>query len=109
MEGGKWREVGRGWLTIVESNEGLILIIETLDGVRRSLGEVPDITLLERIDGVVSVLIDSGNQHAASIDVTPLSLQKLISTHNRDKHKQWEGDRENIQWCASEAREWRPS
>ena len=87
MEGGKWREVGRGWLTIVESNEGLILIIETLDGVCRSLGEVPDIALLERVDGVVSVLVDSGNQHSAGVDVTPLSLQQLVSTHSRNRDR----------------------
>lgn len=78
-------------LTIVESDESLVFIIETLDGVRRSLGEVPDITLLERIDGVVPVLIDGGYQHAAGVDVTPLSLQKLVSTHNRDR--QWKGVR----------------
>lgn len=78
-------------LTIVEGDKGLVLIIETLDGVGRSLGEVPDITLLERIDGVVSVFIDSGNQHPAGVDVTPLSLQKLVSTRNRGT--QWEGNR----------------
>lgn len=73
-----------GWegLTIVESDEGLVLMIETLDSVRRSLGEVPDIALLERIDSIVSVLVDSGNQHSAGVDVTPLSLQKLVNTHN---------------------------
>lgn len=95
--------------TIVESDEGLVLIIETLDSVCTSLGEVPDIALLERIDGVVSVLIDSGNQHATGIDVTPLSLQKVVSTHCSGPTMAGGRVREYVQLCASEARAGRPS
>lgn len=79
--------MGGGWekLTIVESDESLILIIETLESVGRSLGEVPDISLLESIDSVVSVLIDSGNNETAGIDVTPLGLYALVSTADEER------------------------
>jgi hypothetical protein len=70
-------EVERESLTVVENDEGFVLIIETLDRVCRSLGEVPDIAHIEGIDLVVTVLVNGGDHHAAGIDVGPFSLSQM--------------------------------
>jgi hypothetical protein len=59
----------------VEHQKELIVIIETLDSMGRSLREVPDIANAELVDLITAIFVNGRHQHTASIDISPLSLQ----------------------------------
>lgn len=62
-------------ITIVESQEVLIVIFEALNGVRNALWEVPDVSNFERLELVTTFFIDCRNGDAACIHVAPFGLQ----------------------------------
>lgn len=66
---------------IVKDQEVLVLIGETLDGVGSSLGEVPDITIVENLFLVAAILINGRNKNRALINNTPFGL--FVSVNHR--------------------------
>jgi hypothetical protein len=65
-------------VAFVKGKQVLVLVIETLDGVSLSLGEVPDVTDVEGRDLVASLIINSANQDGAIVDNAPFSLNQKL-------------------------------
>ena len=61
-------------VTIVESKEILVLIIQALDVVRDTLGEVPDVSSLEDVGSESPILIYTSEEKRAVVNETPFSL-----------------------------------
>lgn len=61
-------------ICLVKDKKILVLFFETLDGVSGTLGEVPDITIVELLNLVLTIFIDGRDQNGPVIDDTPLGL-----------------------------------
>ena len=62
-------------ITIIEGEKIFIFILETLDGMRDTFREVPDIPHFQFVNLKFTVLINSRNDDAASINKSPFSLE----------------------------------
>jgi hypothetical protein len=62
-------------VAIVKDKKILILVIEPLNCVCLTLGEVPDVTKLEHVNLIFPILVHRGNQDAALVHKTPFSLK----------------------------------
>jgi hypothetical protein len=60
-------------ISIIKDEKILILVRQTLDNMRLTLGEVPDIALVQHFNLVAAVLVHGADSDLAVIDVTPLS------------------------------------
>lgn len=58
-------------VTVVESEEVLVLIVQSLDVVGNTLGEIPDVTGLELLGGKATVLVNAAEKKRAVVDETP--------------------------------------
>ena len=67
-------------ISVVEGEEVLVLVVQTLDRVRLAFGEVPDVAWLELGDLVVAVGIYGGDCDSASVDEAPFGLREAISS-----------------------------
>jgi hypothetical protein len=75
-------------VAVVKGEEILILIVQALDVVSYSLGEVPDITSLEDIGLESTVLINTGEQEGSIVDESPLGLyKKSVSIEDTREYK----------------------
>ena len=59
---------------LVKDQKIFILLIQTLDGVSSSLGEVPDIAVVELLNLIPAELIHSADEDPACIDESPFGL-----------------------------------
>jgi hypothetical protein len=81
VEGGGRR--GRGGLpdflkvAVVKNEEILVLVAQTLDVVRDTLGEVPDVALFKLLGCPAAVLVDGGEEEGALVDEAPFSLHVI--------------------------------
>jgi len=91
-------------VAVVKDEEILVLVREALNGMRRALGEVPDVAVVEFLNLVHAVLIHDGELHLAGVDDTPL---RLFFLSNREEKPGRRGL--DLQHGASAVREWRPS
>ena len=65
---------GRVKVSIVEHEKILVLIFDTLNGVRNSLGEVPDVAVTQLLSLVDAVFINGRHDDFARVDDTPFRL-----------------------------------
>jgi hypothetical protein len=61
-------------VAVIEYEEILVLITETLDGMGDALGEVPDIAKAELLVYITTILVDSGYEHLAAVYKAPFGL-----------------------------------
>lgn len=61
-------------VTIIKSEQIFILIIESLNIVRYTLGEIPNISSLELLSCETTILVNAGEKKASVVDEAPLSL-----------------------------------
>lgn len=61
-------------VTIVKDKEIFVLVIQALDVVGNTLGEVPDITSIQDLGCPAAILVNSRQEKGAFIDETPFSL-----------------------------------
>lgn len=64
-------------ITVVKHQEVLVLVGDPLDRVGHTLGEVPDVAVVERVHLVDAVLVDCRDDHLASVDKAPLGLEQV--------------------------------
>lgn len=64
-------------VAVVKDEEILVLVREALNGMRRALGEVPDVAVVEFLNLVHAVLVHDGELHLAGVDDTPLRLLRI--------------------------------
>lgn len=57
---------------VVKNQEELVLILQPLNGVGNTLGEVPNVAKVERLDLVSAELVHDGNTDGAGVDKAPL-------------------------------------
>lgn len=62
-------------ICLVKDKKILVLLFETLDGVSGTLGEVPDITIVELLNLVLAIFVDGRDQNRSVIYDTPLGLE----------------------------------
>ena len=72
-------------IAVVENEKELVFVLEALDRVRNSLGEVPDIAVVEFLCLVYTVFIYGSHQNAALVHNTPFSLLALVHLVERIK------------------------
>jgi hypothetical protein len=60
-------------IPIIKDKKILVLLRQTLDDMRFTLGEIPDIAFVQHLDLVAAVLVHSADSHLAVVQVTPLS------------------------------------
>ena len=65
-----------GEIAVIESQEVLIVVFETLDRVRYTLREVPNVADFEGLEDIAAFLIDGRDGNPTSVDVAPFSLPK---------------------------------
>lgn len=65
-------------VTIVKDKEILVLLIQTLNVVRNTLREVPDVSRVELLGGEASILIHSSEEERSVVDETPFGLWKYM-------------------------------
>lgn len=70
-------------ITIVEDQEKFILILQALNSVGGSLGEVPDITDVESVDLVLAILVHSRDNNFPGVHESPFSLHELASSFTK--------------------------
>jgi hypothetical protein len=58
-------------IPIIESEKILVLVIQTLNGMRLTFGKVPDIAEAKFGDLVAAFFIDGGDEDTAEEDLTP--------------------------------------
>lgn len=61
-------------VTIVKYKQILILIVQTLDIMSNTLGEVPNVSRFELLSGESAILINSSEKQGSVVDKTPFSL-----------------------------------
>lgn len=66
-------------ITIVEDQKELVLVIQSLNSMGGPLGEVPDITDVEGVDLVLTVLVYSRDDDPPSVHKSPFSLNESAS------------------------------
>lgn len=63
-------------VSIVKDQEVLVLIIQALDGMCGTFGEVPNITNVESVDLVFTILINGRDDYSSGVYKAPFSLLK---------------------------------
>lgn len=64
-----------GKVAVIENDEELgSVLTETLQRVRHTTGEVPQVTLLEVVDEVAALVVESSDAHLTVQDVSPFGL-----------------------------------
>ena len=61
-------------VAVVKGKEVFVLFLETLDGMRFALGEVPDVALAETVDLVATFFVHSGDDDFAFVHESPFGL-----------------------------------
>lgn len=65
---------------IIEDKEVLILILESLNGMRDTLGEVPDVAVVECLYLVPPQLVDGRDEDGTRVDEPPFRLRSRVRT-----------------------------
>lgn len=64
---------------VVKHQEKLVLVLETLDRVGGTLGEVPDVAVVEGLELGGALLVNDGDEDGSGVDKAPFGLN---DTHN---------------------------
>jgi hypothetical protein len=75
----KWNIPNLLKITVIKSEEVLILIVQTLNIMRYTLGEIPYITRFKNLGSKATVFINTGQQERAIVDKSPLGLDTRVS------------------------------
>lgn len=66
-------------VTVIKGQEVLVLLIQSLNVVRNTLGEVPDVTGIKLLGREAAVLVDSAEKKRSIVDKTPFGLHILVN------------------------------
>lgn len=66
-------------IAIIKGKQVLVLVIETLNVVGNTLGEVPDVTGLQHLSREASILINTSEKERSIVNKSPLSLFTIVS------------------------------
>lgn len=71
-------------VTVIKGQEVLVLLVQSLDVVRNTLGEVPDVTCIKLLGSEAAVFVDSAEKKRSIVDKAPFGLYILVNIGMRD-------------------------
>ena len=66
-------------VTVIKRQEILVLLFQSLDVVRNTFGEIPDVTGIKLLGRKAAVLVDSAEKKRSIVDKTPFGLHILVN------------------------------
>ena len=61
-------------VTVIESKKVFVFVLQTLDIMGNTLGEVPDVSRVELLSGESTVFVNTSEEKRSVVDKAPFSL-----------------------------------